>query len=323
MEVRLAAVLRLRALLTSIAGRIYLASRASDAERSSYAALQSCERLQIAPGPTTPVVVPAAAEEPFPPFDDDVRLAADALPAWMGINFRQANEERRRESGLHDGAVAVLVVYPDSPAKKAGLEAGDVVLGPPGRPFKEPNQVREWTMLSAVDRPAELEILRNGSRRRVTLVPKPFPLKWPELPGPPKIGSEAPALELGSYRGAVPKRLADGRPRLLFFWATWCGPCKAALPEVLAFEQQRNTQVIAITDEPGAQLDTFFKKFKDPFPDAVAIDEFRRAFQAYAVSGTPSFVLVDAAGQIQAQFTGYTPDKGLQLADWSWGKRRP
>jgi thiol-disulfide isomerase/thioredoxin len=320
MEVRLAAVLRLRAILTSVAGRVYLATRASPAERDAYQALHTCEELRIAPGPLTPAVMPAAADEPFPPFDDDVRLATTALPAWMGISFRQANDKRRSEARLQDGAVAVLAVYPDSPAQTAGLEVGDILLGPPDQPFKEPHQVREWTMLSAVGRPAELEVLREGARRRLTLVPKPFPLKWPELPGPPKVGSAAPSLDLGSYRGAVPKRLADGKPRLLFFWATWCGPCKAALPEALAFEQQRKTQVIAITDEPGEQLDAFFKKFADPFPEAVATDEFRRAFQAYAVSGTPSFVLIDTKGQIGAEFTGYAKDKGLPIDGWSWAK---
>ena len=130
----------------------------------------------------------------------------------------------------------------------------------------------------------------------------------------------APTLDLGRYRGTLPARLADGKPHLLFFWATWCAPCKAALPEVLAFEQQRKTQVVAITDEPTEQLDGFFKKFADPFPDAVATDEFRRSFQAYAVSGTPSFVLVNAKGKIESQFTGYTKDKGLPIAGWSWAK---
>ena len=40
----------------------------------------------------------------------------------------------------------------------------------------------------------------------------------------------------------------------------------------------------------------FFEAHDAPFPEAVAVDEFRRSFLAYGVSGTPSFVLVNAAG---------------------------
>src|SRR5262249_9241102 len=156
---------------------------------------------------------------------DDVQLADSVLPAWMGIQFRQARESLRKSNALAEGAATVLMVYDDSPAQVAGLHEGDVVLGPPGAPFVEKEQIREWTMRSPPHRPASLEIRRAGTREQVTLVPKAMPQKWPSLPGPPKIGSVAPPLRVESYRGAVPTDLADGHPHLLFFWATWCAIC--------------------------------------------------------------------------------------------------
>src|SRR6185503_8573277 len=96
---------------------------------------------------------------------------------------------------------------------------------------------------------------------------------------------------------------------LLFFWATWCGPCKAALPEVRALERERNIPVLAITDEPAATLDVFFAAFDQPFPARVAVDELRRSFLAYGVSGTPTFVLVDGEGIVRSYSVGYTPGK--------------
>src|SRR2546428_791230 len=205
--------------------------------------------------------------------------------------------------------------------RAAGLRVADVILGPPGKPFTEPRQVREWTMLSAVDRPAPLLVQRGDRHVRVTLVPKPYPIRLPELPGPPQVGSAAPPLKVAAYRGTLPDRLGGGKRRLLFFWATWCGPCKASLPELLAFEQERDVQVIAITDEPAEQLDPFFEKFTSPFPATVAVDEPRSAFQAYGVSGTPTFVLVDEDGKVASASTGYTPEKGLGIEGWSWSKR--
>ena len=68
--------------------------------------------------------------------------------------------------------------------------------------------------------------------------------------------------------------------------------------------------VIAITDEPVEQLDPFFARAPD-FPAIVAVDDYRQGFQAYGVSGTPTFVLVDADGRISSQFSGYSKQKGL------------
>ena len=319
MQVRLGVVLRMEAVLTSIAGRVYVANHATESERNAYAALVGCEALTLPGAGASPI--PPVVPDPFPSYDEELELAREVLPGWMGIRFRQASATRRAEFGLEAGAVSVLAVYPDSPARRAGLEVGDIVLGPPDAPFTERQQIREWAMTAPIDEPEWLLVQRGHEKLRVSLRPEPYPLEWPALPGPPEVGSTAPPLqELQPYRGTLPVELASGGPYLLFFWATWCAPCKAALPEVMAFERERQTQVIAITDELPDELDAFFEKHDGPFPEAVAVDEFRRLFLAYGVSGTPSFVLVDAAGKVLSTSTGYRPDKGLGIANWSWAE---
>jgi len=319
MEVRLAVVLRLRAILTSIAGRVFMASRAAPTEHAAYEALARCEDLALPAVPltrtTTAIVAPA-----FPPFAEDVQHAQDSLPAWMGIQFRDTAQQTRDKLGLQEGAATVMMVYPKSPAEAAGLQPGDIVTGPPSEPFRERNEIRASTMLSKIAVPRLLDVIRDQQHLQVTLIPEPYPLKWPELPGPPKIGSIAPALDVTPYRGTLPDALAAGTPHLLFFWATWCAPCKASLPEVLTFEKQRGIPVIAITDEPSERLDAFFASFANPFPQTVVTDDLRRTFIAYGVSGTPTFVLVGADGTVQGSSAGYAPDKGLGIDGWHFGR---
>jgi thiol-disulfide isomerase/thioredoxin len=317
MEVRQGVVLRMRALLLGIAGRVYLSTRGTPEHRATYEALRDCENLEIPPTPPPPGTELVRAD-PFPVLADDVALADSVLPAWLGIQFRQVADALRTKKHLAEGASRVMMVYDDSPAKAAGIREGDVILGPPDEPFVEKEQIREWAMRSVPGEPTPLEILRDGGIERVSLVPKAMPQKWPSLPGPPKVGSVAPPLRLEQYRGPVPASLADGRSRLLFFWATWCGICKTAVPELLAFEKARGVDVITITDETPAELDPFFKEWTDPFPAHVAIDETRNSFRSYGVSGTPSFVLIDGKGVVQDQHTGYTTKKGIEIGGWSW-----
>jgi thiol-disulfide isomerase/thioredoxin len=124
-------------------------------------------------------------------------------------------------------------------------------------------------------------------------------------------------VELVRFRGEVPGKLTGG-PYLLFFWATWCIPCKASLPELLAYEKASGTPIIAVTDEPAEQLRTFFTRWEKPFPTAVAVDELRQSFMAYGVSGTPTFVLVDRDGNVASYHTGYDAGHGLGIDGWTW-----
>ena len=321
MEVRLAVVLRMRAILTDVAGRVYLTTRATPAERAAYEALRGCENLTLGTGAPLPGPTTLAERKPFPRFEEDLRVAEEILPAWLGIRFTPVPPAKRAGLDLAEGARSVVTVYPGSPAEAGGFEPGDIVVGPPGAPFTEPNQIREWTMLSKIDEPAPLEVVRDTQRIRVTLVPKPYPQQLPALPGPPKVGSAAPPLALTAFRGTPAAILADGTPHLLVFWATWCAPSKAALPEVLAYEAATHTPVIAITDEPADQLTAFFHQWTTPFLQTVAIDEVRRAFLAYGVSGTPTFVLIDGQGIVRSYSTGYSSEKGVGIDGWTWRDR--
>jgi thiol-disulfide isomerase/thioredoxin len=319
MDVRLAVLLRMRTILITVAGRVYLATLGTIEERSAYESLLACEDLRL------PVSTPAgqtiAERSPFPALEEDLATARDVLPAWLGIRFRPAPAGLQSTRHLTQGAASVMAVYPDSPALDAGLEIDDVVLGPPSKPFEDPGEIREWTMLADVDVPTPLKVLRGDDELQLTIVPRPYPTKWPELPGPPRVSQVAPALNslgLRPYSGPPPGEIGEGTPRLLFFWATWCGPCKASLPELMAFERERGTPVIAITDEEQEALDEFFGEFGRPFPERVARDEARRAFRAYGVSGTPTFVLIDGEGVIRSYSTGYSGRKSLGVDGWRW-----
>jgi len=320
MEVRLGVVLRMRSLLTTVAGREYLRRYGTADERRAFQRLQSCENLSL----LQPAVASAADLAPptrFPSLADDQQLVEAVMPAWMGIRYRPLTPDERKRDDAAAGAVTVMTVFPDSAASKAGLEVADVILGPPGHPFVEPNQVREWTMRREVAEPAPIDVLRGRKPLRLTLKPDPYPLEMPALPGPPKLGSVAPPLDLKFVRSKVD--LGAAKPRLLFFWATWCQPCKFSVPEVLAFARRRHVEVIAITDEDPALVKKFLADRKEPFPGVVATDPYRTTFQTYGVSGTPTFVLIGANGKVEHYATGYNRKKGLGIEGWQWKKPPP
>jgi thiol-disulfide isomerase/thioredoxin len=298
--------------LSQIAGRVYLKTAGTAEERAAYDALLACEALSLPIGePDRTELVPAKA---YPPFDQDVAAATAALPGWLGVRFRALPSDEIKHLGLKPGAAEVLDVMPDSPAKRAGMAIGDTIIGPPGSPFTQPNELRSWVMLSKAGEPRTVEVLRAWRRLELASIPDPYPAAFPELPGPPKVGDLAPPLHVTGYRGKTTS-LADGKKHLLVFWATWCLPCKLALPELRAFAAKTGAQVIGITDQRAQELDKFFSE-GGAYLEDIALDDHRQTFLAYGVSGTPMFVLVDGDGKDSSVWTGYSAAKGLEIEGW-------
>jgi thiol-disulfide isomerase/thioredoxin len=312
-EVRLGVVLRMRALLLELAGRRHLARAASKQDRDAHARLVACEDLSLGEQAREPV---AFSPEPFPPLAAERRRLARLQPGWLGIRYRPPSQSERSRHALAPGASVVSAVLPDGPAQEAGLQVGDILLGPPSAPFAEPDAVREWTMQGTIGRSQPLRLLRDGEEQEVSIRLAAYPLELPALPGPPEVGSIAPAL--GAVLSAEVAPLPPGKPRLYFFWATWCGYCKRALPELAAFSSQRDVPVVAITDEDPEDVTEFVRQHPGPLPERIATDRRRELFERYGVSGTPTFVLVDERGVVRHVQTGYDARKGIGIAGWRW-----
>jgi thiol-disulfide isomerase/thioredoxin len=333
LDVRRAALRRARSILLGIAGRTLLAGggepngepAAITAARGALERLDRCESFDPGGIPTDVEVAAAVPSSRFPPLAAERALLEEVLPSWLGVRFGSVPESMRAGRDLPSGATLLELVYPDTPASEGGFHEGDIVLGPAGRRFDTREQLREWTMTSPVGKPLALAVVRPGvspaedETLQITVTLTSFPDELPGLPGPPQVGEAAPPLP-ATLQSVGPEPLGPltGRSHLLFFWATWCVPCKAAVPEVLAFSQARGIPAVAITDEEPAVVSRFLAGRKEPFFAQVAIDTRRRSLIDYGVSGTPTIVLVDADGKVQSLQVGYDRKKGIAIEGWRW-----
>jgi hypothetical protein len=174
-EIRIAALLRIRFLLTSIAGREWLKQHPK--ENEAYLALARCEDLAL-PAPERVTAPPETPAQPhLPPLDEDQRRASNLRPGWIGITFTPAGPGARKRWDLAAGAVKVTGVLPRSPAAKAGLRRGDLVVGRPTRAFTHVGQVRPLIAAVSPGAPLTLEVLRAGKRTVVSVVAGASPIE--------------------------------------------------------------------------------------------------------------------------------------------------
>ena len=115
-------------------------------------------------------------------------------------------------------------------------------------------------------------------------------------------GELAPDFELETLDGETVK-LSDfkGQRVMLNFWATWCPPCRAEMPDMQKFQADKDVQVLAVnlleTESNPDVVQEFIDELKLTL--TVPMDEVSAVSNEYEIMAYPTSFMIDSNGRIQ------------------------
>ena len=117
----------------------------------------------------------------------------------------------------------------------------------------------------------------------------------------------APDFKLTGLDGK-PVSLADskGKVVLVNFWATWCGPCRAEIPDLVELQNKYKDRLqilgLVVDDEDNDAIQKFVHKFGVNYPVALANNDIR--LQYGGIPALPTSFVLDSEGRIVQKHEG-------------------
>ena len=132
------------------------------------------------------------------------------------------------------------------------------------------------------------------------------------------VGTEAPDFTLKNLAGERVTLSSHENESIvvLDLWATWCGPCVRAMPElqkVAEAYKDKGVVVYAVNQQEGKlKVEKFLERRKISL--TVLLDKKAEVGTAYRAEAIPQTVIIDKEGTIRAVHVGYSPRLGSMLS---------
>ncbi|MBI1297905.1 redoxin domain-containing protein [bacterium] len=131
-----------------------------------------------------------------------------------------------------------------------------------------------------------------------------FPVAHVLVERDPSVGKTAPDFAFVLENGEGASLSALGKPAVINFWATWCGPCRAEMPELVKLHHEHPELVVLTVNvqEDVATVTPFAEAFDMTMP--VPMDVEGNVQRSFAVRGLPTTLFVNADGTIAGRVDG-------------------
>ncbi len=216
---------------------------------------------------------------------------AFAAGAWIGLVLDRGT-----------GGVQVREVVDGSPGQRAGIAPGESILSIDELATEGPEILIGAVRRAGIGATVKLKVRdAKGVERSVTLKLEAKPQES-DLQRNALVGQPAPDFAPAVQSGAPTGKLSSlrGKVVLLDFFATWCGPCREAMPHLEQLHEslgQKGLKVIGISTEAKKTVAGAAQRFNLKY--TLAADEGEAVTGRYRVFALPTMVLIDKKGIVR------------------------
>ncbi len=136
-----------------------------------------------------------------------------------------------------------------------------------------------------------------------------------QLEPAPEVGHPAPDFTLKDLDGNL-VRLSDLRGKAVFinFWATWCPPCRAEMPEIEAVHQEYKDKGVVVLGVDISEPESTVRQYiqQGGFSWTIVLDGTGEVARDYQIAAIPASFFLDREGIIRAVNIGAMTKRAME-----------